>query len=148
MIALLIVLLAPPTDHQLPSTPTPTGERAIELHIQPCTIPQAEEAPVPYKAASAADCARINRATLPHRRLRRLRLKAGKYAFLVFNKGATWPVDFSLRGADQKGLPHTEGGAMKVGEGLRYRITLTPGRYRLSSPKGGTPDYDLLVEGK
>ena len=142
----LVVLLAPLADWRPKPTPRADGVPVVELSVTRCLITEAEIDPLPYTAKDATACARINRATARTRKLRRLRLPAGRYAFRLRNRDVPWPVDFVLRGAQQKGLPSTSGGQMKVGQVLDYVVDLQPGVYVIASPRGGSPEYPLLVE--
>lgn len=142
----LALLLAPPVDWRPEPAKRADGATIVALDVTRCLVKQAEVDPLLYTARSAEACARINRATAVSRVKRRLRLAAGRYAFRVKNLDVPWLVDFTLRGAHEKGLPNTSGGQMKPGDVLDYVVDLKPGVYVFASPKGGTPEYALLVE--
>jgi hypothetical protein len=144
----LAFLLAPPVDWRPQPTQRPDGAIVVPLSVTRCLMKEVEVDPLLYTAKSAAACARINRATEKTRTRRRLRLSAGRYAFRVSNLDVPWLVDFALRGAHEKGLPHTSGGKMKPGDILDYVVDLKPGVYVFASPLGGTPEYRLLVESR
>ena len=143
------VWAAEPVDFSPPLTRAADGSTMVELHIAPCMIKQAEAQAIAYSVTSAKDCTRINRAAFEARKenFRRMRLKAGKYTFRVYNDSVPWAVDFAIWGEVDKSLPVTKGGKMTMGQGLEYRITLTPGQYLFRSPLGESPPYALLVEG-
>ncbi len=142
----LALLLAPPVDWRPQTTQRADGAVIVPLSVTRCLMKEVEVDPLLYTAKSAASCARINRATEKTRIQRRLRLPAGRYAFRVRNLDVPWLVDFALKGAHEKGLPHTSGGQMKPGDILDYVVVLKPGVYVFGSPLGGTPEYRLLVE--
>lgn len=145
---LLGVAWATPKDFTPPLKADPSGAQIIVLRLSPCLIKEAETAPMKYSATDAKRCEQLNRAAKVARDpgIKRMRLVAGDYIFRVYNDDVPWPVDFAIKGHMDESLPKTGGGQMKAGQGLAYKITLTPGSYLYSSPLNATYDYHLLVE--
>ncbi|MEZ4470888.1 MAG: hypothetical protein R3F60_08820 [bacterium] len=152
MIGLLLAggaVAAPtPPDWRPKPVLAPDGATVVELTLKRCLIAEAETDPLPLRGEDTQKCERLNRATLVTREdgLKRLRLKPGRYVFRVRNADVPWTLDFAVRGAHDKGLPATSGGAIKLGEVFDFPMTLTAGIYVFGSPLNGTLDYALLVE--
>lgn len=145
---------APPMEVAAPeATPKITaaanGWKIVELHQAACMIKEAEHDPLTYTTKAPSDCKRINRASADLRKegMRLLRLPAGHYVFRVYNDGVPYPVGFSLKGAQDPGLPKVEGGDVKKGMSRDFRVHLVPGRYVYRCPLNPTPEYQLVVEG-
>ena len=137
-----------PADWRPTGAPGADGATVVEVTLKRCLIAEAETDPLPLRGDDTEKCERLNRATLVTREagLKRLRLKPGRYVFRVRNAEVPWALDFAIRGAHDKGLPTTSGGAIRVGEVFDFPITLTAGIYVFQSPLGGTIEYALLVE--
>lgn len=140
--------LAAPPEAAPKITTAPGDWRIVELHQAPCLIKEAEDEAMTYTANNPESCKRINRASAALRAesMRLLRLPAGKYVFRVYNDAVPYPVGFSLRGAQDQGLPTVKGGDVKRGMSRDFHVTLTPGRYVYGCPHNPTPDYQLVVE--
>ncbi len=141
---------APAADVVPKLAPAPDGQaQVLVLHARPCMLLEGEAPdPVPLKAASTADCQRLNRAMGPLRqdKLRRLRVKAGTYVIRLLNVDVPWPIDFAIEGAHDPSLPKHAGGSVAPGQGADFRLELKPGIYVYRSPLNATLDYRLLVE--
>jgi len=120
----------------------------VVLHARPCVLVEGEADLLPLRATSTADCVRLNRAMGPLRqeKLRRIRLKAGRYIIRVLNESVPWAIDFAIEGAHDPSLPHTAGGKIDPGGGADFALELKPGAYVYRSPSNATLSYPLLVE--
>ena len=125
------------------------GTTIVELHQTACQFRNVESDPVTYRAKTAADCQRINRASVPIRKqgFRLLRLPAGRYIFRVYNDDVPYEVGFKLKGAWDPSLPKLTGAGIKAGTGKDFVVDLKPGKYHYACPLNPTPEYPLLVEG-
>lgn len=140
---------AEPTTDFTPVMTRGTEERmVIELHQGPCIFKEGEDVPLAYAAQSPDTCERLNRASkdIRQKTLRRLRLRAGKYIFRIYNEGVPWATSFWLRGAQDPALPFVRGEGIKTGFGLDLKVDLAPGVYLYSCPVSHTLDYAILVE--
>ena len=148
MIGLLLVagLMAPPTAWTPELSKSAKGVPVVRIDVAPCMIPAAEVDSLPLAAKDAARCTRLNRASAAARTLKQMRLVEGTYIFRVTNQSVPWTIDFSLKGAHDRGLPKAEGGALKRGQAAEYTVNLKRGVYVFSSPLNGTLEYSLLVE--
>lgn len=139
--ALLMLCSAPVVAAQSPPV-------RVDLTLSGCAIAQLDPKAGHLKSGSPEGCEKLNRATLKMREpaFKVLRLKPGTHVFRVTNQGIPWPVDFSVRGARNRALPKTAGGAINAGQAFDFQVTLLPGVYVVSSSKTPTPEYTLIVE--
>jgi len=124
------------------------GPVIVELTQTPCTIVEAEEAPMEFNSKNYDDCVRINMGTAGQRVFKILRLKPGRTIFRVTNQNVPYDLGFWVRGKGLKRLtlPSVSGGGLATGKTLDYEINLKPGEYHYSCPLNPTPDYPLVVE--
>ena len=122
--------------------------RLIEVKLSPCAIPALDPKAASLKASDAAQCLRLNRATLKMRKkaFKAMRLRPGKHIFRVTNVDVPWTVDFMIQGARDASLPSARGGRIMRGQTFDYAVDLKAGVYVLGSPGTPTPEYPVLVE--
>ena len=120
----------------------------ITLTQIPCTIIEAEEAPMEFVSESIIDCERINKETAAERTLITLTLQSGPTIFRVANENVPYELGFWVRGkgVGRLTLPKVSGNGLYPGEIKDFEIDLKPGEYFYSCPLNPTPNYTLIVE--